>query len=153
KKNMSRLGGKGGLSLEAFANVKNRNQNYNPAVIKKQREFYKNAKFVRKYKRSLHEQDRSNGSSAQSRSSEIGFNSKPKQIQHGNGSLREAYLKKKEEDKKLEMEREAKFRAKTEAKQRSEDRRKASREKMLKKTKSGQPVMKYRIQHILETLQ
>lgn len=32
KKNMQRLGG-AGLSLEAFANAKTRNDNYNPALI------------------------------------------------------------------------------------------------------------------------
>lgn len=32
KKNMVRLGG-GGLSLEAFANAKSMNNNYNPALI------------------------------------------------------------------------------------------------------------------------
>lgn len=33
KKNMQRLGGKGGLSLESFANAKTRNDNYNPSLI------------------------------------------------------------------------------------------------------------------------
>ncbi|MFS8014414.1 hypothetical protein Hanom_Chr15g01344211 [Helianthus anomalus] len=51
KKNRSRLGG-GGLSLQAFANAKSKNDGYNPALIKKQREFYKNAKYVNKYKKS-----------------------------------------------------------------------------------------------------
>ncbi|KAJ0453735.1 hypothetical protein HanIR_Chr15g0732481 [Helianthus annuus] len=43
KKNRSRLGG-GGLSLQAFANANRRTT--------KQREFYKNAKYVNKYKKS-----------------------------------------------------------------------------------------------------
>ncbi|KAK0583520.1 hypothetical protein LWI29_037784 [Acer saccharum] len=52
KKNMQRLGGTG-LSLEAFANAKSVNNHHNPAFKKKQREFYKNAKCVNKYKKSV----------------------------------------------------------------------------------------------------
>lgn len=33
KRNMQRLGGRGGLSLESFANAKTRNDNYNPSLI------------------------------------------------------------------------------------------------------------------------
>eukprot|EP00268_Persea_americana_P055852 TRINITY_DN652_c0_g1_i1.p1 TRINITY_DN652_c0_g1~~TRINITY_DN652_c0_g1_i1.p1 ORF type:complete len:115 (+),score=10.16 TRINITY_DN652_c0_g1_i1:67-411(+) len=52
KRNRQRLGGKG-LSLEAFTNAKTKRTDYNPAIIKKQREFYKNAKCVSNYKKSL----------------------------------------------------------------------------------------------------
>lgn len=68
-------------------------------------------------------------------------------------SLREVYEQKHEEEEKAKMEREAIVRAKKEERERTESRRKAVREKMLKKTRSGQPVMKYRIQHLLETIQ
>ncbi|KAG6415334.1 hypothetical protein SASPL_122743 [Salvia splendens] len=54
KKNMQRLGGRGGLSL---ASAKARNDNYNPSVIKKQREFFRNAKHVKKYKKSINQQE------------------------------------------------------------------------------------------------
>ncbi|KAJ4823057.1 hypothetical protein Tsubulata_049609 [Turnera subulata] len=57
KKNMSRLGGgRGGLSLQAFANAKSTSAQYNPALLKKQREFYKNAKYVSKFKKTLKQQ-------------------------------------------------------------------------------------------------
>ena len=35
----------------------------------------------------------------------------------------------------------------------AEARRRALKEKMYKKTRSGQPVMKYRIEHMLESIQ
>ncbi|THU68649.1 hypothetical protein C4D60_Mb08t06090 [Musa balbisiana] len=56
KRNEQRLGGKG-LSLEAFANAKSRPSGYNPALIKKQREFYRNAKYVTKYKKTQKQQN------------------------------------------------------------------------------------------------
>lgn len=68
-------------------------------------------------------------------------------------SLEELYKKKHEEKEKERMEREAAIRAKQEGKEKAEARRKALREKMLKKTRKGQPVMKYRIEHLLETIQ
>lgn len=68
-------------------------------------------------------------------------------------SLREVYEQKHEEEEKAKMERDAIVRAKKEERERTESRRKAVREKMLKKTRSGQPVMKYRIEHLLETIQ
>lgn len=68
-------------------------------------------------------------------------------------SLREVYEQKREEEEKAKMEREAIVRAKKEERERADSRRKAVREKMLKKTRSGQPVMKYRIAHLLETIQ
>lgn len=48
KKNMQRLGGRGrgGLSLESFANAKARNDSYNPSVIS---EFLDYALFIRIY--------------------------------------------------------------------------------------------------------
>ncbi|KVI08224.1 hypothetical protein Ccrd_013405 [Cynara cardunculus var. scolymus] len=52
------MGGEGGgLSLKAFANAKTKTDGYNAALIKKQREFYKNAKYVNKYKKSLKQQN------------------------------------------------------------------------------------------------
>lgn len=68
-------------------------------------------------------------------------------------SLREIYERKREEDGKARMETEAAIQARKEERQGAEARRKELRGKMLKKTRSGQPVMKYRIQHILETLE
>lgn len=68
-------------------------------------------------------------------------------------SLEELFRKKHEEKEKERMEREAAIRAKKEEIEKTEARRKAMREKMLKKTRKGQPVMKYRIEHLLETIQ
>lgn len=68
-------------------------------------------------------------------------------------NLEELYKKKHEEKEKERMEREAVLRLKKEEREQAESRRKAMREKMLKKTRRGQPVMKYRIEHLLETIQ
>ncbi|KAK4407058.1 hypothetical protein Sango_0286800 [Sesamum angolense] len=161
KKNMQRLGGRGGLSLEAFANAKTRNDNYNPAIIKKQREFYRNAKYLQKFKRSIKQQQQLDIPSTSERPSEgengarEGDNdlNKNKRNKKNAQSLQELYQKKREEEEKARMERESMIQAKKEEQQKAEARRRALKEKMLKKTKSGQPVMKYRIEHILETIQ
>lgn len=68
-------------------------------------------------------------------------------------SLEELYRKQHEEKEKERMEREAVLRVRKEEREQAETRRKAVREKMLKKTRRGQPVMKYRIEHLLETIQ
>ncbi|KAK3136702.1 hypothetical protein QOZ80_5BG0441190 [Eleusine coracana subsp. coracana] len=158
-RNEQRLGsgrGGGALSLAAFANAKSRTNGYNPALIKKQKEFYKNAKLIGNYKRSKKHQSHSNG---------------PPQFQiHENGgddlhnvpkphnkkrrtaqSLKQEYEKKRAEDEKAKKEREAIIQAKREEREKSEAKRKELKEKMFKKTRSGQPVMKYRIEHLLET--
>ncbi|KAF7804814.1 stress response protein NST1 [Senna tora] len=159
KKNMTRLGG-GGLSLEAFANAKSKDNHYNPALIKKQREFYKNAKNVKKFKKLLKRENPQNDlSSAQRRiqnenGSEEGQGMSKKRPKKDSAlSLEELYKKKHEEKEKERVEREAAIKAKKEEVEEAEARRKAMREKMLKKTRKGQPVMKYRIEHLLETIQ
>ena len=68
-------------------------------------------------------------------------------------SLKEIYDKKREEEEKARMEKEAIIDAKKRKKEESEGRRRAQREKMLKRTRSGQPIMKYRIEHLLQTIQ
>ncbi|KAK9281683.1 hypothetical protein L1049_004587 [Liquidambar formosana] len=157
-KNMRRLGG-GGLSLETFLNAKSKSSQYNPAMIKKQREFYKNAKYVSKYKKSLKQQNQQNDFSLAIRPREDDnktgdascMNKKNKK--NKTYSLRELYEKKQEEEEKARTEREAIIQAKKEEKERAESQRRATREKMFKKTRSGQPVMKYKIEHLLETIQ
>ncbi|XP_047327652.1 stress response protein NST1 [Impatiens glandulifera] len=166
KKNLKRMGG-GGLSLEAFVNAKSRNDQYNPSLIKKQREFYKNAKCIRKYKK-LKQQDPQNDPSAsiskmenlviphEQHEEKLEEASKPYQKNRKNRkserSLNELYERKREEDEKAKAEMEAIVKAKREGRERAESRRKDLKEKMLKKTKSGQPVMKYRIEHMLESI-
>lgn len=164
RRNIQRLGGRG-LSLEAFANVKSGRSSYNPSLIKKQREFYKNAKYVRKYKKSLKQGEQQQNPIPSARlleqvdhygteGDDTQINQKRKKNKKKNApSLKELYENKREEEEKARMEREASFKAKEEQRRRTEARRKALRAKMLKKTKSGQPVMKYRIEHMLETLQ
>ncbi|CAA0832087.1 Protein NETWORKED 3A [Striga hermonthica] len=158
KKNVQRLGGKGGLSLESFANAKTRNDQYNPSLIKKQREFYKNAKYVKKYKRSLKQQEQPNIPFTYERSPE----SENEKKEHGHvnnkgkknaRSLEDLYKKKREEEENTRKEREALIQAKREERERVEAQRKSLKEKMYKKTRSGQPVMRYRIEHLLETIQ
>ncbi|KAF8015049.1 hypothetical protein BT93_H0747 [Corymbia citriodora subsp. variegata] len=159
KKNVTRLGG-GGLSLEAFANIKstsNRNQ-YNPALIKKKREFYKNAKYISKYKKSLKHLSEQNDPSAVKPSEDTNLmdesNKRNKKNKNrGSSSLRELYEKKHEEEERARKEREAIMQAKKEEREKAEARRKAERAKMFKKTRSGQPVMKYRIEHLLQSIQ
>ncbi|CAN4098227.1 unnamed protein product [Withania somnifera] len=149
---MQRLGGKGGgLSLEAFANAKTKSNNYNPAIIKKHREFYKNAKYMSKYKRIVKQQGESATQLEVKEDIDKVDTKNKKKISAR--SLREVYERKREEEDKARMETEANIRARKEERLRAEARRKELREKMFKKTKSGQPVMKYRIEHILETLQ
>ncbi|THU62688.1 hypothetical protein C4D60_Mb01t07740 [Musa balbisiana] len=156
KRNEQRLGGKG-LSLEAFANAKSRPSGYNPALIKKQREFYRNAKYVTKYKKTLKQQnlasdhmptvsDDKDGDKTEN--SQMRSKTKKKSLL----SLREEYEKKHAEVEKAKTDREAIIQARKEERAKAEDRRKAEREKMFKKTRSGQPVMKYRIEHLLEGL-
>lgn len=159
KKNISRLGGSG-LSLDAFANAKSKNNHYNPAIIKKQREFYKNAKNVNKFKKLLKHQNQQNDPSSAWRraenvneTEEYKDRSEKRKKKTGGLSLEELYKKQHEEKEKERMEREAVLRVKKEEKEQAESRRKAIREKMFKKTRKGQPVMKYRIEHLLETIQ
>lgn len=159
KKNMMRLGGVG-LSLEAFANAKSIRNNYNPALIKKQREFYKNAKYVRKFKKKLKQQNQQDNLSSVVRpmkdENETGEGSKmmkKNKKKSGSYSLKELYEKQHEEKEKARIERESVIKAKKEEREKAEARRKAEREKMYKKTRHGQPVMKYRIEHLLQTIQ
>ncbi|KAI5316098.1 PREDICTED: rRNA-processing [Prunus dulcis] len=179
KKNMRRMGGQG-LSLEAFANAKSNSSSYfNPALIKKQKEFYKNSKYVNKYKKSLKQQqsnlplairpleeenefehsDKENetedGSKKEKETEDGGKRSKnnKKKKRYGARNLIEVYEKKHEEEEKARRERDAIIQAKKEEREKAEARRKSVRGKMLKKTHKGQPVMKYRIEHLLETLQ
>ncbi|CAJ2632096.1 hypothetical protein L195_g000832 [Trifolium pratense] len=168
KRNVSRLGGSG-RSLNVFANAKSNNNQYNPALIKKQRELYKNAKNVNKYKKMLKRQNLQN-------EEELMLQPKPQNVDLSENlnetegdkdknerrkprkkdsafSLEELYKKKHEEKEKERMEREAIFKEKKEQREKAEARRKTLREQMFKKTRKGQPVMKYRIEHLLETIQ
>lgn len=67
-------------------------------------------------------------------------------------SMEEVYKQKREEMEKVRMEREATIKAKKEAKEEAEARRKVARGNMMRKTRHGQPVMKYRIEHLLESI-
>lgn len=160
-KNKKRLGG-GGLSLEAFANAKSKGDFYNPALIKKQKEFYKNAKYVKKYKKLLKQQSEPHDISSAIRSLEdenetedrsmMSKNNKNRK-NHSIPSLKQMYEKKHEKQEKERIEMEAVIQAKKEEREKAEARRKAVRDKMFRKTRAGQPVMKYRIEHLLETIQ
>ncbi|GAV67284.1 rRNA_processing domain-containing protein [Cephalotus follicularis] len=158
KKNLQRLGG-GGLSLEVFANAKSTNSHYNPSSIKKHREFYRNAKYVSKFKRSTKQQNLWNDLTSAIRpledENEDGEKSKinRKNKKKSSYSLRKLYEKTREEEDKARIEREAIVQAKKEQREKVEAQRKATREKMFKKTRYGQPVMKYRIEQLLQTIQ
>ncbi|KAK4270087.1 hypothetical protein QN277_023168 [Acacia crassicarpa] len=157
--NLPRLGA-GGLSLTAFANAKSKDDHYNPAIIKKQREFYENAKKVKKFKKLLKQQTGQNDVSLTQRmiESENGVEgdrekSKKRIKKDASLGLEELYKKKHEEKERERLEREATIRAKKEEIEKAESQRKAMRDKMFKKTRKGQPVMKYRIEHLLGTIQ
>ncbi|XVE77681.1 hypothetical protein DITRI_Ditri13aG0081600 [Diplodiscus trichospermus] len=161
KKNINRLGGTG-LSLQAFANAKSTSNHYSPALIKKKREFYKNAKYVKKYKKSLKQQNQGNDLPSAIRAPEgenedisgsMTSKKNKKKKKNNSHSLRELYEKQQEEKEKARLEREAIIQAKKEQKEKAEAQRKAGRKEMFKKTRHGQPVMKYRIQHLLQSIQ
>lgn len=76
-----------------------------------------------------------------------------KKKKNGSPSLREVYEKQWEEKEKARMEREAAMQAKKEQREKAEAQRKVERKEMFKKTRHGQPVMKYRIQHLLQSIQ
>ncbi|XP_066356972.1 rRNA-processing protein FYV7-like [Miscanthus floridulus] len=158
RRNEQRLGvgGGGALSLAAFASAKSRNTGYNPALIKKQREFYKNAKLISKYKKTKKQQSQSSNHPEIPIHEDGGDTAQdvPKPYHKGKKrtphSLKEEYEKKRSEDEKAKKERDAIILAKREHQEKSEAKRKELREKMFKKTRSGQPVMRYRIEHLLE---
>ncbi|KAJ8467189.1 hypothetical protein OPV22_029741 [Ensete ventricosum] len=128
KRNEQRLGGKG-LSLEAFANAKSRPAGYNPALIKKQREFYRNAKYlqmIRVLSDLLVDANEIEKLRMQSKTKKRSLR-----------SLREEY-EKHAGDEKAKIEREAIIQTKKEERAKAEAKRKVQREKMFKKTKSGQ---------------
>ncbi|XP_039135682.1 rRNA-processing protein FYV7 [Dioscorea cayenensis subsp. rotundata] len=161
KRNEKRLGGRG-LSLEAFANAKSGPSGYNPSIIKKQREFYRNAKFVSKYKKLVQDQSQSGnhlslapkledddeGENEMDLSNRR--NNKKNKKKNNLQSVREEFEKKQAEKEKARMEKEALMQAKKEERARAEAKRKTLRENMFKRTRSGQPVMKYRVSHLLE---
>ncbi|XP_066359901.1 rRNA-processing protein FYV7-like [Miscanthus floridulus] len=159
RRNEQRLGvgGGGALSLAAFASAKSRTTGYNPALIKKQREFYKNAKLISKYKKTKKLQSQSNNHHEIPIHEDGGDAAQDVPKPHHKGkkrtahSLKEEYEKKRAEDEKAKKERDAVIQAKREHREKSEAKRKELREKMFKKTRSGQPVMRYRIEHLLET--
>jgi hypothetical protein len=161
RKNKTRLGGGGGLSLEAFANAKSANGEYNPALIKKKREFYKNAKYVSKFKKAIKQEKRQNDIPHAIELQQVEnkardqreINPKKKANNKGLYSLKEVYEKRCEEDEKKRVEREAMIQAKKEQRERGEAQRRAAKEKFLKKTQYGQPVMKYKIEHLLQSIQ
>ncbi|XP_062144817.1 uncharacterized protein LOC133852150 [Alnus glutinosa] len=161
KKNKKRLGGRG-LSLEAFANAKSKRDFYNPALIKKKKEFYKNAKNVKKYKKLLKQQSQQHDISLaispleEENETEDGSTMSMKNKNnknHGIPSLKELYKQKHEKKERTRIEMVALNEAKMEEREKAEARRKSAKEKMFKKTQAGQPVMKYRIEHLLETIE
>ncbi|KAL1336741.1 hypothetical protein HN51_031140 [Arachis hypogaea] len=141
-------------------NLKSDKSHYNPALIKKQKEFYKNAKNVKKFKKMLkHQTEQSDHFSTQklmieNSSAEMKEDKcESERRRKKKYCLEELYRKKHEEKERERMEREAAMMAKKEEREEAQARRKALRDKMLKKTRKGQPLMKYRIEHLLSTIQ
>lgn len=150
-KNMKRLGG-GGLSLQTFANLKSKKSHYNPAFIKKQKEYYKNAKYVSKFRKSMKQQQQQNVHEKDESSKVVDDEHNKGKKSHKRIGVEEVYKQTREEMEKARREREEAFQAKKLAKEEAESRRKAAKGKMMRKTRHGQPVMKYRIEHLLESI-
>ncbi|XP_058082820.1 rRNA-processing protein FYV7 [Magnolia sinica] len=137
---------------------------YNPYLIKKKREFYKNAKCINKYKKTLKQPNKSqNILQTAAQHSEDGENNeapndrkmvmkKQKKNKNSLQGLRKEYEKKREEEENARVEREAIIQAKREEREKAEAQRKELRGKMFKRTQHGQPIMKYRIEHLLESI-
>ncbi|KAI5599368.1 hypothetical protein BDE02_02G191200 [Populus trichocarpa] len=145
-KRNSKLGGAAGLSLEAFINAKSNTSSCsssNPALIKKRREFYENAKYVSKFKKKLKQQNQPNELSSAVRSSEL----------EGQEHFERIYEKWSEEEEKARIEREVILKAKKEERENAESCRKAARKKTFKNTCHGQLVLKYWIEHLSQTVQ
>ncbi|XP_042380552.1 uncharacterized protein LOC121973020 [Zingiber officinale] len=142
KRHERRLGGKG-LSIEAFADAKARCSCYNPLLMLDVLGLY----IIPKWPMGFYilfssmEVDQTESPPKQSKTKKKPFR-----------SLKEEYEKKHAEDEKARMEREGIIHAKKEKSAKNEAKWKTRREKMFKKTRSGQPVMKFRIEHILEGL-
>eukprot|EP00250_Pteridium_aquilinum_P003819 c14098_g1_i1 orf=78-653(+) len=180
RKSRQRLGGGGGLSLPAFVNAKSKPR-LNPADVRKKREHYENAKKVKKYRKLVkhtpHQEQKT------STEESIGGSNTDKYIVHvptsdSNASqqrltsdfvkktkclsgkrrnalegLRQDFIKKKQEEDRVKAERMEALKVKEEARIKATQRRKDFKAKMFKRTNSGQPLMKHRLQHILESLQ
>lgn len=198
------LGGKG-LSLPAFANAKSKPA-FNPAELRKQREYYKNAKNVKKYRKlvkRLENEEHNNQLQIDMTTSEFhndeaeaeaeekmktikkhpyisdvydneeavpandqkvnikemsGHYQKHKSKNSDNSKntlekMRKEYEKQQQEKERLRKEREAELAAKRAAQEKAEAKRKDMKSKMCRRTKSGQPIMKFRMEHLLERIQ
>lgn len=196
------LGGKG-LSLPAFANAKSKPA-FNPSELRKQREYYKNAKEVKKYRKlvkRLGNEEHDNQLQIDMTTSEFdndeaeaeeqtktikqhpyisdvydneesvpandrkvnrkdtsGHNQKHKSKNSENSKntlekMRKEYEKLQQEKELLRKEREAELAAKRAAHEKAEAKRKDMKSKMCRRTKSGQPIMKFRMEHLLDRIQ
>lgn len=67
--------------------------------------------------------------------------------------LREEYEKKRQEEEAVRKERQEVYAKQQAAREKSKQERKDVQNKLRKKTKKGQPVMKHRMEHLLDTLQ
>lgn len=175
---------KHGILSQGFGNAKAQGS-YNPHLIKKQRELYRNAKLIKKFKKSVKQQNPENSAlkvpvtEMDDTEIELDGEDQRKQIlpvdkesrglhedvqqeqiqlddqkrRKKNKTLqcvREEYERRRAEEEKAKMEREAIAKARQEEKERAMAKRKELRGHMFKKTRSGQPVMKFRIQHMLD---
>ncbi|CDY53777.1 BnaC03g73140D [Brassica napus] len=82
----------------------------------------------------------------------VGDDDKRKGKSHKRIGVDEVYKQTREVMEKARMEREAALQAKREAKEEAESLRRVAKGKMMRKTRHGQPVMKYRIEHLLESI-
>ncbi|KMZ63632.1 hypothetical protein ZOSMA_3G01130 [Zostera marina] len=167
-RNTKHFGGNG-IPLQTFSNSKSQGT-YNPHLIKKQQEVYRNAKLIRKFRKSVKQQERredcvpaisipelAESSQVQNKTDpkivHWKKNEKKNKVKNSLQSAREEYEKTQKEEEKARAERERIARAREEESAKAEGKRKAKRKMMLMKTHSGQPIMKYRIKKLLDGIQ
>ncbi|KAL0876073.1 hypothetical protein Bca101_025778 [Brassica carinata] len=148
-----------GMVPEAFIYIYRSVLTYSP---QKQKEYYKNAKYVSKFRKSMKQQNvlekdemklqSFHGDGETGENSKLVDDDKRKGKSHKRIGVEEVYKQTREEMEKARREREEAFQAKKQAKEEAESRRKAAKGKMMRKTQHGQPVMKYRIEHLLESI-
>ncbi|KAI5071680.1 hypothetical protein GOP47_0013931 [Adiantum capillus-veneris] len=170
----------GGLTLPAFVNAKSKPR-FNLADLRKKDKEFEDAKTIKKYKKLVKGSPReevrpifeefSGVLGAEGKATPVSkSNSNRFQGSHtalfvrkeGHGpnkgknaleALRKDYVKKKEEEDRLKAERLEALKAKEEVRSKALQTRKNLKAKMFKRTNSGQPLMKHRLEHILDSIQ
>ncbi|MCO5558948.1 hypothetical protein L7F22_012539 [Adiantum nelumboides] len=152
-----RLGSAGGsITLPAFVNAKSKPR-FNPAVLRKKSKQFENAKTIKKYKKLANCLPNEEGFSGvpvtEQKVTHVSKRYGPTKGKNVIEALRKDFVEKKEEKDRLRAERLEALKIKEEARAKALQVRKNLKAKMFKRTSSGQPLMKHRVQHILDSIQ